>query len=225
MFFLRKDWQDPEDGIEAVLLHWTSTLLEQEPNWKRPHQVTMMIPQSAPFPMRRQCILWVVPPFSRRLGTEAKKNAASFLLHSFCEVIQRGRTWNTKTTGQEIRAITVSHVDPSAECTQGWLYYSLDELAHVNCTPLFLEGLPAKYQFISSLPLDGWSDKNFKVSAKRYKLIAQLPRPHTFHGQIWGPASARAVYSVYLRRHGTYNPFNEGGLWVLREGRLWEVRL
>jgi hypothetical protein len=225
MFFIHKDWQDLEDGIEAVLLHWTSTPLEQEPNWQKPHHVMMMIPQSGSAPLRRQCSLWVVPPFTRRLGAGSKNNASGFLLHSFCEIIQRGRAWRMETVSQEMRAVTISHIDPSGECAQGWLYYSLDDLAHINCTPMLLGGLPAKYQFLSPAPVNGGSDKNSKDLTKRYALTARLPQPHTFHGQLWGPRNTRAVYSVYLSRQGAYNPFSEGGFWLFREGRLWEVQL
>src|SRR5712692_3490417 len=66
MFFLRKEWRDPEDGIETVLLHWTTSRLEQEPNWTRAQQTTVMIPQPTPRPVLRACSLWIVPPFSRK---------------------------------------------------------------------------------------------------------------------------------------------------------------
>lgn len=227
MFFLRKEWQDPEDGIEAVILHWTSTPPEQEPNWKRTCHTTMMILQPATSPVLRRCALWVTPPFSRRrlLRMEPEGQAGGFLLHSFFEVIQRGRTWSTETVSQEIRAVMVTHSDPSTECAQADLYYSLDALAHVNCVPMLLEGLPAKYQFLSPLPEGGLTDADSRARARRYDLIAQLPSPHLFRGQIWGPVGTRALYAVYCSRQGAYNPFSEGGFWLLHDGNPWEVRL
>lgn len=226
-FCLRQEWQDPEDGIEAVVMHWMATALAQEPTWRKPHQVTMMIPQPATAPLRRRCTLWVIPPFppARALPMTEEERPHGFLLHSFCEVMQRGRTWNTEVTSQEMRAATVSHVDRSAECTQGWLYYSLDGLTHVNCVPMFLNGLPGKFQLLPALPTGESSDEDSGLLARREKLIAQLPVPHVFYGQLWGPAQARVLYSVYFSRRGTYNPFAERGFWLFRDGNPWEVQL
>lgn len=226
MFFLRKEWRDPEDGIETVLLHWTTSHVEQEPNWTRTRQATVMIPQLATYPVLRICSLWVMPPFSRRrLLTAASEDGLRFLLHSFCEVIQRGRTWSTEVTSQEMRSVMITRSDQSAECTQAFLYYSLDALTHVNWVPMFLEGLPIKYQCLPSLPEHQPSAEEYRAWARRYRLVTCLPTPHTFRGQIWGPAHTRALYTVYLSRQGTYNPFNEGGFWLLRDGGPWEVTL
>ncbi|HEV8711885.1 MAG TPA: hypothetical protein VGX03_03545 [Candidatus Binatia bacterium] len=226
MFFLRQEWRDPEDGIETVLLHWTTSRLEQEPNWLRAQQTTVMMPQPATRPGLRACALWVVPPFSRkRLLTVELEDGLKFLLHSFCEVIQRGRSWSTEVTSQEIRAMTITHSDQSAECTQAFLYYSLDALVHVNRVPMFLEGLPMKYQGVPALPEHRLSAEEHQTRARRYRLVTRLPASHTFHGQIWGPANTRALYTVYFSRQGTYNPFSEGGFWLLRDGGPWEVTL
>jgi hypothetical protein len=126
-------------------------------------------------------------------------------------------------TSQEMRSVTVSHVDPSAECTQALLYYSLDDLAHVTCIPLTLAGLSTWYMSLDSFPEDRLSDKDLKKQMKRARLVAQLPVPHVFQGQLWGPVGGRALYSVYLCHQGAYNPFSERGFWLLRDGRLWEV--
>jgi len=226
MFFLRKEWRDSEDGIETVLLHWTTSRLEQEPNWIRARQTTVMISQPAIHPGLRACSLWVIPPFSRqRLLTVESQDGPKFLLHSFCEVVQRGKIWSTEVTSQEIRAVTIAQSDQSAECTQAFLYYSLDALAHVNCVPMFLEGLPRKYQCLSPLPEHRPSEEEHQTWARRYRLMTRLPAPHTFYGQIWGPANTRALYTVYFSRQGTYNPFSEGGFWLLRDGGPWEVML
>jgi len=185
MFFLRKEWRDPEDGIETVLLHWTTSRLEQEPNWTRARQTTVMIPQPTPSSVVRVSSLWIVPPFSRRrLLTVGTEDGLAFLLHSFHEVIQQGRTWSTEVTSQEIRAITITHSDQSTECTQAFLYYSLDALAHVNCVPMFLDGLPTKYQCLPSLPEHQPSAEEYRAWARRYRLVTRLPAPHTFRGQI-----------------------------------------
>lgn len=226
-FCLRQEWRDPEDGIEAVVIHWRATALAQEPVWRKPHQVTMMIPQPATAPVRRQVTLWVTPPCPRDRASSLmeEEHPQSFLLHSFCEVIQRGRTWNTEITSQEIRAATVSHVDRSAECTQGWLYYSLAGLTHINCVPMFLRGLPDKFQLLSALPVGKSRDEDFELLARREKLIVQMPVPHIFYGRLWGPAQSRVLYSVYFSRRGTYNPFAERGFWLFRDGNPWEVQL
>ena len=225
MFFLNREWQDPEDGIEAVLLHWQTTPAEQEPNWRKAHPQTMMMPQSAATPARRQGALWVAPPFARKAQTEGdgEERSTRFLLHSFYEVVQRGRAWNVEVTSQEIRSVTVSHADPSAECTHAILYYSLDNLLHMNCVPMVAGGLSARSQVRGTLPTESFNDKDRKSHMMRAKRILQLPLPHIFHGNIWGPVGARALYSIYLRRDGSYNPFSERGFWLLRNGSFWEV--
>lgn len=225
MFFLSREWQDPEEGIEAVLLHWQTTLLGQEANWRKAHPQTMLTPQPASVPVRRQGDLWVTFPFAQKSLTHAKEEErpTGFLLHSFCEVVQRGRTWSTEATSQEIRSVTVSHVDPSAECTQARLYYSLDNLVHMNCALMVMEGLSLRTQALGVAPEGTESNKTLKARMKRTTRIAQLPSPHIFHGQMWGPVGAHALYSVYFRRDGAYNPFSERGFWLLRNGGLWEV--
>jgi hypothetical protein len=147
------------------------------------------------------------------------------LLHLFREVVQRGRTWTTEATSQEIVSADITHSDYSGEYTQASLYYSLDRLAFVNRAPMFLQGLPARYQLTLSVPEGEENGKEYKVSAQRAQLVARLPLPHIFRGQIWGPVGTQAFYSLYLNRQGTYNPFAEGGFWLLRDGNPWEVQL
>jgi len=225
MFFLRREWQDSEDGIEAVLLHWQATPLEQKPNWRRAHPQVMMTPQPATIPVRRHCVLWVTPPFAAQapLTAASEGRPTRFLLHSFCEIIQRGRTWSEEVANQEIRLVTVAHADPSAECTQAMLYYSLDNLAHVNGVPMFLKELSWRAQALGAAPEERDDDKDLKARMRRAQRIARLPLPHLFHGHLWGPAGMRAFYFVYFHRDGAYNPFNERGFWLLRNGSPWEV--
>jgi hypothetical protein len=65
MFYLRKEWQDPEGGIETAVLHWTTTRMGQEPNWKRAHATTVMLPSLTSPAVTRSCSVWIIPPFSR----------------------------------------------------------------------------------------------------------------------------------------------------------------
>jgi hypothetical protein len=225
MFYLRKEWQDPEEGIETAVLHWTTTRVDQEPNWKRAHPTTVLLPQPPSFSTLRSCSVWVAPPFSytRFLSAESAETQR-FLLHFFCEVIQRGRTWSTEPTRQEMRAEQITYSDLSGDYTQAILYYSLDGLAHVNRLPMFLEGIPSKYQRLPSLPERQAGNAEYKAWARRSHMVARLPVPHVFRGQLWGPVGTRALYSIHLRREGL-NPFTDGGFWLLREGTLWEVQL
>jgi hypothetical protein len=225
MFYLSKEWQDPEEGIETAVLHWTTTRVDQEPNWKRAHAMTVMLPQPTSLPLIRSCSVWVVPPFSRtRFLSAESAETQRFLFHSFCEIVQRGRTWGTESTQQEIRAEQVTYSDPSGDYTQAFLYYSLDGLVHVNRMPMFLAGVPPKYQRLPPLPEHQAGNAEYKAWAKRSHIVARLPLPHVFRGQLWGPVGAPALYSIYLRREGL-NPFADGGFWLLREGTLWEVQL
>jgi hypothetical protein len=226
MFYFHKDWRDSEDGTEMVVLHWTTTRQEQRPNWKRAHSTTVMNPQPGTYPPVRSCLLWIIPPFPRtRLLAVNAEMDARFLLHSFCEVVQHGRVWTTEVTVQEIRAETVTYSDMTGEFTHAFLYYSLDGFTHGNRAPMCVEGLPTRYQDPVILPEHEASNKEYLLWGRRSRRIAQLPLPHIFHGQIWGPVGARALYSVYLSQRWTYNPFAEGGMWLLQDGRPREVRL
>ena len=225
LFVFRQEWRDSEEGIETVLLHWVTTRLEQEPNWRRSHHMTVMVPQLATYPALRSCPLWVMPPLPRQQLLARDSPGPRFLLHSFCEVVQRGRTWTTETTSQAIASANVTHSDHSGEYTHACLYYSLDRLASVNRAPMVLQGLPARYQPTPATPESEANGTEYGVSARRSQLIARLPLPHLFHGQIWGPVGTPALYSIYLNRRGMYNPFSEGGFWLLRDGNPWEVQL
>jgi hypothetical protein len=226
MFFLRKEWQDPENGIETVILHWIATPLEHEPCWTKANRMVMTA-RSNVSPVRRRCSLWVAPPFSRRslFAMNPVEQPTGFLLHSFFEVVQRGRVWKTETESQEMRSVIITHSDPSAECTEAFLHYSLDELEHVQSVAMVLEGVPPSYQLLPSFPAGVLCPKSQKKRAKKYKHMARLPLPHTFRGRIWGPPETRVLYAVYFNRQGTYNPFNEGGFWLLKDGGFWEVTL
>jgi hypothetical protein len=225
MFFLRKEWQDPEEGIETVVLHWTTTQVDQEPNWKRAHATTVMLPQPTSSPIIRACSVWVIPPFSRTRFLKAESpEAQRFVFHSFCEFIQHGRTWSNEPTRQEIRAEQITYSDSSGDYSQAFLYYSLDGLAHVNRVPMFLAGLPPRYQHLPFLPERQAGDAEYKARARRAHFIARLPLPHVFRGHLWGPVGTRALYSIFLRREGL-NPFTDGGFWLLRAGTFWEVQL
>jgi|GEM_PF-4643903 len=226
MFFLSKEWRDAEEGIEIVVFHWTTTHREQQPNWKRAHSTTVMIPQPATYPVTRLCQLWVVPPFTRSqlLAVNADEDSR-FLLHSFCEVVQRGRGWSTGVTTQEIRAKTITYGDVSGEYTHAFLYYSIDGLTHGSRVPMRVDGLPARYQSPPVLPEREAKDKEYRLWARRSQLIAQLSLPRTFHGQIWGAAGTRALYIIYASRQWTYNPFAESGMWILQNGGPWQIEL
>jgi len=228
MFLLSKEWQDQEDGIEMVILHWASTLIGRKPRWKRGSQAAMMIPQPSTAPVLRRCSMWITPPFSRKQawGGEGENQREGFLLYSFFECVQRGRTWSTEVSNQEIRAVTISHADPSSACSSAFLYYSLDEFKTVNRVPMLLEGLPAYDQSFPVLPDSMPSKKDVIVRTQRYdELIARLPTPHTFHARLWGPKGNRVLYAVYFSRQGAYNPFSDGGFWLLNDGRPWEIQL
>lgn len=226
MFFLRKDWRDAEDGVEMVVLHWTTTRLGQHPNWRRAHSTTVMNPQPGTYPVVRSCQLWVRPPFPRtQLRAGNIEGSSLFLLHSFYEVTQRGRVWSTEVTMQNIRAETITYSDTTGEYTHAFLYYSLDEFTHGNRTPMWIDGLSSRYQQPPVLPEHVAGNKEYHLRAKRSQLIAQLPLPRIFRGQMWGPIGARALYSVYLIQRWTYNPFAENGVWLLQDGRPWEAQL
>jgi hypothetical protein len=226
MLFVHKEWQDPEDGIETVVLYWTSTPLGAEPQWKRARQL-VMVPLPATFPVRRRGAFWVTPPApSRRaLSTEPGRTPEGFVVHHFFEVVQRGRRWSSEAGRQEIRAKMITHSDPSAECTQATLYYSLDSFDHIYRVPMLLEGLPTKYQCLPPAPAGRSGGLDERAHTRRSTLVARLPPPHAFQAPIWGPADTRARYAVYFSREGALNPFSEGGFWLLHEGRFWEVQL
>ncbi len=226
MFFLRKEWQDPENGIETVICHWMATQLEQEPCWAKANQLVMTV-QSTVSPVRRRCSIWVAPPFSHRslFAVTSAEQPTGFLVHSFFEVVQRGGVWKTEAESQEIHSVMITHSDPSSECTEAFLHYSLDELDQVQSVAMLLEGLPISYQILPSFPEGALCAKSQKKRAKRYKCIARVPLPHTFRGRIWGPPDTRVLYAIYFSRQGTYNPFNEGGFWLLKDGGFWEVTL
>jgi hypothetical protein len=224
MFFLRQEWRDQEDGIEAVVLHWVVSRNEQEPNWRRSQQATVMTPQPATYPALRTCALWVTPPFARaRIFAQEQDESLSFLLHSFCEVLQRGRKWSTEITRQEIRSTWVTHSDASGEFSQASLCYTLDNFTHVNYTPMLLEGAPPRHQHVS-LPERQPHATAYRAWIKRHQYVARLPAPFRFHGRVWGPRGARALYAIYLHQ-GSYNPFTERGIWLLRNGSPWEISL
>lgn len=226
MFFLRKEWRDSEDGTEMVVLHWATMRQGQQPNWKRAHSITVMNPKPGTYPGIRSCHLWVIPPFPRtQLLAVNAETPSRFFLHSFCEAIQRGRVWSTEVTVQEIRAETVTYSDTVGEFTHAFLYYSLDGFTRGNRAPMCVEGLPTRYQDPPVLPEHEVSNKEYRLWAKRAGGIAQLPLPHVFRGQIWGPVGARALYSIYLSQRWSYNPFAENGMWLLQDGRPWEIQL
>jgi hypothetical protein len=226
MFFLRKDWRDSEDGIEMVVLHWVATRQGLQPNWKRAHATTVMNPQPGTYPAMRSCQLWITPPFPRtQLLAMNAETHSRFLLHSFCEIIQHGRVWSTEVTVQEIRAEIVTYSDTTGEFTHAVLYYSLDGFTPGNRSLMCVEGLPPRYQDPPMLPEHEASNKEYLLWGRRSRRIAELPLPHIFQGQIWGPLGARALYSIYVSRQQTYNPFTEGGAWVLQDGRPRQIQL
>jgi hypothetical protein len=225
MFFLRQEWRDQEDGIETVVLHWVVSGNEQEPNWRRSQQAAVMMPQPATYPAVRTCVVWVTPPFSRtRMLSHDQDDSLSFLLHSFHEVVQRGRTWSTEVSRQEMRSAWVTHSDASGEFSQASLCYTLDDFTHVNYTPMFLEGASYRQQHWLLLPERQPSATTERAWLRRHQYASRLPAPHRFHGRVWGPHGARALYALYLSQ-GSYNPFTERGIWLLRDGNPWEISL
>ena len=128
-------------------------------------------------------------------------------------------------TVQEIRAETITYSDMAGEYPPRFSHYSLAGFTPGNHFPMRVEGLSPKYQHPPILPEHEAGNKEYRLWAKRAQLLAQLPLPRTFYGQIWGPVGVRALYSIYVSRQWTYNPFAEGGMWVLQDGRPWQIEL
>ena len=236
MFWLSKVWRDPEAGeagVEVVSLRWTLTMPDREPDWRKVTQSVVMVPQPGTKPVHRRCSVWVpAPPFLRRLGpSEPSQTATSFLCHSFFEVVQRGRMWTTRAEAQEIRAVCVSHTAPSLTYTDACLYYSVLEdgevspLQPLQRTPMLLHGRTSAQQLLPLLPDMTLSDKDLVVRSRREEVTAGLPPPHTFYAWIWGPKDARLLYAVHFYHQGAYNPFCEGGYWLLNNGSPWTLTL
>lgn len=229
-FYLKKEFWDAEDGIQAVNIIYTWSPLGTPPSWAAqsesrslsaealrtgvgevakygppaPHTPQLVHPR-----LRKKVLTLPSDILDWRTGTVT----SNYAFHYFYEVLQWGRRRYTPVLTEEIASRDVLLIDPlgltGGACTN-WSVYDWDApqfspMEDPRFTARFGQDHPLEQLKFYSAPLQD----AFGVAKKA--AIDSLPLPHTFRARVLAPVGA----TVRVRFHT--------GNWGLPELQRWEA--
>lgn len=185
--YLKKDWVDHEDGIEAVVLHTTISGLNLPANWNLVESFVMM-PEWGSLPLRRS---WVV-----RLPTHFN-GEEKYLFHHYFQVrYEDGSEKFSDTFTQLIMPKNVEYIDHSGTCTHIIMHWSIDGWSYPQDTELEVAGIEWGEEFsVSQVPYRS-GDRLYERG--RLYSLQRLPAPRRFHATVWAPRGAVLHYCFVL---------------------------
>ncbi|HEX2171320.1 MAG TPA: hypothetical protein VHL09_02600 [Dehalococcoidia bacterium] len=228
-FYLKKEFWDTSDGIESVVIHYTSSPLGTRPDWTRAESRAMAAgerlrtgvgevakygppaPQTPQFvhPRLRKKVLTVPSDvYDWRINGWSR----NFSFHYFYEIVQSGQRRFTPVLSEEIASREVILIDAlgisGGACTN-WSIYDWDApqfspMEDPQFTARFGANHPLEQLRFYSAPLQD----AFGVAKKA--ALDTLPLPHAFRARVSAPVGA----TVRLRFHV--------GNWGLPEFQRWE---
>jgi hypothetical protein len=193
-WYLRKDWEDADDGIDAVVIHHTTTPRGEEPDWGRDHVWRPLLDHGG-LPRRRSKVL--------ALPTAVWSDYhggwdVEFLLHHYFEVYQHGARWSTPTYTEEIVSKPLEFVDPTGLITNICIHWAVGDWEAPTYSPMEEYRFPADSPF-ASVRYYGYQDKD-RYHHEKAQMLAQIDRPHHWQGRMWGPAGARLLQQYHIGR-------------------------
>ena len=193
-WYLRKDWEDTDDGIDAVVIHYATTPRGEGPDWGRDHQWRPLQDHGG-FPRRRSKVL--------SLPTSVWSNYhggwdVEFLLHYYFEVYRGGGQWSTQTYTEEIVSKQLEFVDEPGWITNICIYWAVGTWEAPTYTPMEDYRFPQDSEF-GSLRYYGYQDKA-RFHYSKTLMLDRIERPHYWQGRMWGPVGATLLQQYHIGR-------------------------
>lgn len=201
-WYLKKEWIDRAEDIEAVHVHYIHTPHDEAPDWQHPHQRWPMSggallkglprlgahgePPQQPEGSVRQHVLKLplqVWDASREEWT------ANYLLHYFYEVFQAGRRWATDVFCDEIVYRDLEYIDWEGRLSGVCIYWSISDWDAPVWMPAedgrFREVFGAQHERCAA-HFYHFADKP-RFAVEKWNLMKQLPLPWRWTARIYAP--------------------------------------
>lgn len=219
-WYLKKEWVDPEPGVEAVNIHYTWTPPGQPPDWSRHHEVRAM-PRGAILktavglvtedPRQAEAFLRSLRSQQGETPSNVRKKVlklpqsiwdeaqrvwtSHYLLHHYFEVFQAGRRWTTDLFTEEIVSREVEYIDWEGAMHALCAYWSVYDWDAPQFSPMeeprFIERFGPDNEFRSH-KLYAYKDRP-RFYREKWRMINEIPKPWRWRGRVWGPRGAPIV--------------------------------
>ncbi|MFP5345889.1 MAG: hypothetical protein ACLGIA_02500 [Actinomycetes bacterium] len=193
-WYLVKDWVDQEDGIENVLIHYTTTPPGQYPDWGWGHE-TRVLQDMGGFPRRRAKVLKMPREvWDMQNGWPTPE----FRLHYFYEVFQNGHRWTTDPVAEDIVYRDLEYDDESRLLTHICIYWGVGSFVAPVYSPMEDPRFPADSEFRSTRYYGYWDKERFHHEKAR--LLSYLDPPIRWRARMWGPRGSTIVQQYHVGR-------------------------
>ena len=173
-FFIRKEWEDQEDGVERVTLNYTLSRIHLPADWSNTNSSVMM-PEWGTSPLRRT---WII-----RLPTHLEEHDRYLFHYYFHVYYTNGSDRVSHTFTQKIAPRAFEFLDHSGDFLFVRLHWSIGAWTYPQDNELEADGIEwGAEHSVSNVPYRG-SDRLFQDG--RQALLKQLPVPRRFRGLIW----------------------------------------
>lgn len=198
-WYLRKEWVDQDERLDAVLLHYTWGPVGYGPDWGSLHEWRPLMASGG---HRFKVVSMPTSVWDDRHGGWNP----FYAFHYYFEVFAGGGRWTTETFTDDIVSVELEFVDEPGLITNLCIYYAVNDWGAPSYSPMEDYRFPQDSEF-TSLRYYGYQDKPRYHHAK-YHMLQEIPTPHYWKGRMWGPRGARLVQQYHI---GRMYPENEQG--------------
>lgn len=193
-WYLTKGWYDQDEGIDAVLIHYTWSPYGQGPDWGVRHECRSLVDVGGDPRGRRKVLTMPTAVWNEGAG----RWDHDFLLHYYFEVSQHGGRWGTELFSEEIVSQELEFYDADGMITNLCIHWSVDSWEAPVYSPMEEPRFPHDSEF-ASVRYYAYQDKPRFHEAK-FHMLAQIPSPHRWRGRMWGPRGARLLQQYHVGR-------------------------
>lgn len=190
-WYLTKDWVDPDDGVEAVQIHYMWTPATEGPYFDGTHQVRWLNDLGG-HPRRRAKVL----PMPREIWKDGGWNDDGFALHHHFEVFGPHGQWTTDTFTEEIVARDLEFVDDHGTITNICIYWAVGDWTAPTYSPMEDPRFAFESDF-TSVRYYGYEDKA-RYNATKAEMLGQIDLPHRWRARMWGPRGSTLVQQYHV---------------------------
>ncbi|MDX1621109.1 MAG: hypothetical protein R3320_08975 [Nitriliruptorales bacterium] len=191
-WYLAKGWEDQDDGIDMVLVHYSWSPLGHGPDWGAVHECRVLEDLGG-FPRRRRKVLSMPAAVWDGGGWNPE-----FALHHYFEVFQRGGQWTTQLYTEEIASRELEFYDEPGLITNICIYWGVGDFTAPVYSPMEDPRFPSDSEFTSIRYYD-YQDKARYHWAKA-QMLSEIPPPHRWWARMWGPRGSTLVQQYHIGR-------------------------
>ncbi len=221
-WYLKREWLDQEDGIDAVYLHYTWTPYSTGPDWNQ-HRETRLLEKGAtikegmggtvlaegatdaavkerPSSSPENARVRVIKMPSRIWDPHRNGWTENYLSHHYFEVHQKGRVWNTDLFTEEIVSRDLEYVDWAGNLSGTCAHWSVFDFDAAQYTPAEIPEFIDRYgddNEFRCYKFYHYPDRSHFLRQKKL-MTQEIPLPHRWRATVRGPRGAKVVQGWHV---------------------------